>query len=66
MSDLCIYWICFVDYLLCNLYVGWAFIKDDFEVEENGLKPLRLSSLLINWVRGCKSSLNTKVSDAAK
>jgi hypothetical protein len=41
----------------------WAFFKEDFEVEENGPKPLRLSTIVINLIRG-KSSLSAQESDA--
>jgi hypothetical protein len=42
----------------------WAFFKGDFEDEENGPKPLRLSSFLITSVRGKKPSSSNLESDA--
>ena len=43
-------------WIICAVIYMWAFFKGDFEVEENGPKPLRLSTIVINSIRG-KSSL---------
>ncbi|KAL3784731.1 hypothetical protein ACHAW5_001598 [Stephanodiscus triporus] len=43
-------------WIICALIYMWAFFKGDFEAGENGARTRRLSSLVIDSVRGLNSS----------